>query len=217
MRSLQARSVRRDRTFTAPPGRPWPDQPLCMPHPLGPQGTAGVPNGDSWSLLRSAPGGLCNCASGLRSAWPPRAARQIQERRVTGLPGDERSEDVGRVPVQAGAGPVVAHGGARVGVGCGFLHIAQRDSGVEGGGDERVPQGVRADVLGDPGAAGYPADDPGGAVPAGPPPVASAEERSFGALADRQVDRAGGARCERDGDDLAALPGEITVPVPGLV
>jgi hypothetical protein len=28
-----------------------------------------------------------------------------------------------------------------------------------------VPEGVRPDGLGDPGAAGHPADDPGGAVP----------------------------------------------------
>jgi hypothetical protein len=37
---------------------------------------------------------------------------------------------------------VVAHGGARVGVRGGFLHVAERDSGVETG-DECVPQGVR--------------------------------------------------------------------------
>jgi hypothetical protein len=53
-------------------------------------------------------------------------------------------------------------------VGCGFLHVAQRDSGVERGGDERVPQGVRADVLGDLGVAGDPADDARGAVPVQP-------------------------------------------------
>jgi hypothetical protein len=47
----------------------------------------------------------------------------------------------------------------------GFLHVPQRDPGVKRGGDERVPQGVRPDRLGDPGAAGYPADNPGGAVP----------------------------------------------------
>jgi hypothetical protein len=69
------------------------------------------------------------------------------------------------VAVQAGAGAVVAHGGARVGVGGGFLDVPQGDSGVEGGGDECVAQGVRADLLGDPGAAGDAADDPGGAVP----------------------------------------------------
>jgi hypothetical protein len=32
-------------------------------------------------------------------------------------------------------------------VGGGFLHVAQRDPGVEGGGDERVPERVRADGL----------------------------------------------------------------------
>jgi len=61
-------------------------------------------------------------------------------------------------------------------VGCGFPHVAQRDSGVEGCGDERVPQGVRADVLGDLGAAGHPADDAGGAVPVQPPPVRGGEQ-----------------------------------------
>jgi hypothetical protein len=46
-------------------------------------------------------------------------------------------------------------------------------------------------VLGDPGAAGDPADDPGGAVPVQPPPVGRDEQRAFGALADRQIDRPG--------------------------
>jgi len=47
----------------------------------------------------------------------------------------------------------------------GFLDVAKRHAGVEGGGDERVPQGVRPYRLGDPGAAGHPAHDPRGAVP----------------------------------------------------
>jgi hypothetical protein len=37
-----------------------------------------------------------------------------------------------------------------------------RDTNIS---SENVPEGVRPDGLGDPGAAGYPADDPGGAVP----------------------------------------------------
>jgi hypothetical protein len=120
------------------------------------------------------------------------------------------------VPVQAGPRAVVAHRGARVGVGGGFLHVAQRDPGVEGGGDERVPKRVRADVLGDPGAPGDPADGAGGAVPAQPFPVRGDEEGSFGALADNQVDRTGGARGEGDGDDLAALAGDDQGPVPAF-
>jgi hypothetical protein len=90
-------------------------------------------------------------------------------------------------------------------VGGGLLHVAERDPGVEGGGDERVSQRVPADLLGDPGAPGNPADDPGSAVPVQPPPVRGGKERPVGVLADRQVDRPGGARGQRDGDYLAAL------------
>ena len=137
-------------------------------------------------------------------------------RELPRCPGYVGGDDVSGVPVQAGACAVVAHGGARVGVRCGLLHVAQRDPGVEGGRNERVPQGVRADLLGDPGAPGDPADDPGGAVPVQPSPVASEEQRPFGALAGRQAERPGGARRERDGDDLAALAGDDQGAVPAL-
>jgi hypothetical protein len=110
----------------------------------------------------------------------------------------------------------VAHRGARVGVRCGLLHVAERHPDVEGGGDECVSQGVRADLLGGTGAAGHPPDDPGGAVPVQPSPVRSQEERPFGALPDRQVDRAGGARGERDSDDLAALADDDKGAVPAF-
>jgi hypothetical protein len=63
------------------------------------------------------------------------------------------------------------------------------------------------DGFGDPGAAGCPPDDPPGTMPVQPAAVQSEEDRSFGAFADGQVDRPGGARCERDSDDLAALAG----------
>src|SRR5580693_9472618 len=86
---------------------------------------------------------------------------QTALRELSCCSGDAGGDDVGGVPVEAGAGAVVAHGGARVGAGCGLLHVAERDSGVEtGGGDERVPKRVRADLLGDPDAAGDSADDP---------------------------------------------------------
>jgi hypothetical protein len=87
----------------------------------------------------------------------------------------------------------MAHRGARISVGGGLLHVPQRHPGVQtGSGDERVPQRVRAEVLGDPGAAGNPPDDPGGAVPVQPPPVRGDEQRTFRAPADRQLDRPGG-------------------------
>jgi len=86
-----------------------------------------------------------------------------------------------------------------------FLHVPQRDPGIQTGGDERVSQRVRGDRLGDPGAAGGLADDPPGAMPVQPATVRRQEYRPVGALAGGQVDRPGGARCQRDGDDLAAL------------
>ena len=124
---------------------------------------------------------------------------------LAGGAGDEGGDDVGGVAVEGDPGPVVAHGGAGVGVAGGFLHVAQRDPGVERGGDERVAQRVRSDPLGDPGAAGDPAHDPAGGVAVEPAAVGGEEDRSFAAFADGQVDGAGGAGRERDGDDLAAL------------
>jgi hypothetical protein len=75
-----------------------------------------------------------------------------------------------------------------------------------------VPQGVRADGLGDAG----PADDPPGAVAVQAPSVGSQEHWSLAPLADSQVNRPCGARGERDGDDLAALTGDHQGPVAAL-
>jgi len=113
------------------------------------------------------------------------------------LPGS--ASDVGRhdirgVPVQAAAGPVVPDRGARAGVGGGLLHIAQRHAGVQGGGDERMPEGVRSDGLGDPGAARDLADDPPGAVPVQAAPAFGEEDRAVAAFAGGQAGRPGGAR-----------------------
>jgi hypothetical protein len=127
---------------------------------------------------------------------------------LPGGAGDVRRDDVGGVPVQGRAGPVIAHRGSRVRVRGGFLHVSQRDPCVQGGVDERVPQGVRPDVLGDPGAARDPADDAPGAVPVESAAFGGEEDRSVAAFPDSEVDRAGGPRGERDGDDLAALTGD---------
>ena len=123
---------------------------------------------------------------------------------------------IGGVPVEAGASPVVSHRGARVGVRGGFLHVAQWHPGVKRSRDERVPQRVRADVLGDPGAAGGPMNDPGGAVAVQPPAIGGQEQRPAGALAGGQVDCPGGTWCERDGDDFAALAGDNQGAVPAF-
>jgi hypothetical protein len=97
-----------------------------------------------------------------------------------------------------------------------LLHIPQRHSGIQGGLDEGVSQRVGRDGLADPGAAGGLADDPPGAVPVQPPPVRGQEHRPAGPFPDGQVDRAGGPRRQRDGDDLAALARDRQRPVPAL-
>ena len=68
-----------------------------------------------------------------------------------------------------------------------------------------MARGMRPDRLGAAGPAGDAADDPPGAMAVHPPTVGTKEYRPFAALADGQVDRPGGTRRERDGDDLAAL------------
>src|SRR5687768_2496672 len=78
--------------------------------------------------------------------------------------GDEGGDDVGSVPVEGLATTVVAHGRAWVGVAGRFLHVAQRHAGVEGGGDESVPEGVWTDPLGDGSPAGDASHDPPGCV-----------------------------------------------------
>jgi hypothetical protein len=75
------------------------------------------------------------------AAWPP-MRRPGLLLVLSGCSGDVGGDDVG-VPVEAGPGPVIAHGGARVGVRCGFLNVGERDPASKlGGGDERVPQGA---------------------------------------------------------------------------
>jgi hypothetical protein len=68
-----------------------------------------------------------------------------------------------------------------------FLHVPQRRPRVERRGDKCVPQCVRPDGLGDPGAAGDQADDPGGTMAVQPTAVRGQEDRPRAAFADGQV------------------------------
>jgi hypothetical protein len=88
-----------------------------------------------------------------RSFVPPLLARATRNDRLAGRTGEVGGNDVGGVPVAGDAGAVVPHRGARIGVGGGFLDVAQRDAGIERGGDECVTQRVRAVRLVDAGAA----------------------------------------------------------------
>ena len=99
-------------------------------------------------------------------------------------------------------------------MGGGLLHIAQRHPGVERGGDERVPERVRPDSFANPGPTRHPAVHPPGAVPVQPPPVTGDEDRPVAAFPGGQVDRPGGAGCERDGDDLATRQDRPARPGP---
>src|SRR5258707_13671807 len=74
-------------------------------------------------------------------------------------------------------------------------------------GDERVAERVRPHGLGDPHAAGYLADNPGGAVPAQPAATGGQEDGPLAAFADARADRPRCAGPGRAGASLAALPG----------
>ena len=55
-------------------------------------------------------------------------------------PGDVGCEEVNAVPIEVASGAVVVLGGAWVRMAGQDLGVAQRDAGVEGVGDRRVPQ-----------------------------------------------------------------------------
>ena len=97
-------------------------------------------------------GGPLRCPGSSARLGP--AGRMSAGRGSTGCSRDVRGDDVGGVPVQRGPGPVVTHRGTRIGVGGGFLYIPQRHPGVQRCGDERVPQRVGPNRLGDPGPVG---------------------------------------------------------------
>jgi len=120
------------------------------------------------------------------------------------------------VPVERLASSVVALGGARVGVAGCFLDVPQRNAGVECSSDERVPQGVRTDALGDPRLSGDATHDPSGGVTIEALPSPIHEDRALEPLVDRQVEGPGNPRRERHGHDLAALAGQCQGPMTSL-
>src|SRR5262249_12787373 len=154
-------------------------------------------------------------------ALPPPGRADGEAARYRGwLPGGSREisgNHAGGVPVEGGPGPVIPHGGPRIGGRGGLLNIARRDACVEGRGEECGPQRWRRYGFGDPGSAGHAADDAGGAVPVQPGPIGGKEDRAFTSFADREIDGAGGARRKRDRDDLAALSDDGQRPVAALV
>src|SRR6516162_6932018 len=168
------------------------NDPVCVPPTDGAERTLPVQNGGSRSSFGHGPYplfglkavglgcriGRCTC-----SAWPPSPPGGAAPWcRLPGGARDVRGNVIRSVPVQAAAGPVVPHHGSRISMGGSLLHVAQRDPGIERGGNKRVPQRVRRDGLADSGAARGLTDDPPGAVPVQPPPVSGQEDRPLGTL-----------------------------------
>jgi hypothetical protein len=60
------------------------------------------------------------------------------------------------VAVEVGLGHVVAHGGARVGMAQGVLHVADADAGDQSGGAEGAAQALRVDRVRDAGCVSNP-------------------------------------------------------------
>ena len=101
---------------------------ICAPYPVIVEELPAVQNGGSRAASHRRP----HVADRRVLARQRPAGRAAGAQLLPGGAGEVGGDDVGRVPVQGRAGPVVAHGGPRVGVGSSFLDVAQRDAGVEG-------------------------------------------------------------------------------------
>jgi hypothetical protein len=90
----------------------------------------------SWVAVRDRPAAVVTGRPRGLSAWrlwPPGGATASPVRVLPGGTSDVGRHDIGRVPVQAPAGPVISHRGPRVSMRGGLLHIAQRHPGIETG------------------------------------------------------------------------------------
>ena len=117
---------------------------------------------------------------------------------------DEGDDDVGGVAVEILASPVVDRGGSGVGVSCGELHVAQRDTGIEGGHDERRAEHVRVHRP-DAGLLADRSDPTVGGASVEALTVRAGQDRAVVAFTDGEVDGAGGARHERNGRWFVAV------------
>jgi hypothetical protein len=150
-----------------------------------------------------------------RSVPPARdVAPNAGQHVLAGGVGDEGGDDVGGVPVKRLAAPVITHRRSRVGVTGRFLDVAQRYAGIQGRGDERVPQGVRPDPLADLSSAGDAPHDPPRGVAVQPLPSGIDEDRSVEPFTHGEIDGPGDLRGQRHRDQLAALAqhGQGAVP-----
>jgi len=108
------------------------------------------------------------------------------------------------VAVEVLAAVVVDRGGSGVGVEGGELHVAERDTGVGGGHDERRSEHVGVDAA-EPGAAADRVDPRVGGAAVEALAVTASLDRPVEVFADVEVDGAGRSRDERDRRRLVAL------------
>jgi hypothetical protein len=87
----------------------------------------------------------------------------------------------------------------------GQLHVAQRDTGVKGGHDERGAQHVGVNVF-EPGLSADRLDPAVGGAGIEPSPIVASQDRAGGPLPNREVEGAGGAGHQRDRAGLLPLP-----------
>jgi len=126
--------------------------------------------------------------------------------------GDEGDDDIGGVAVEVLVSPVVDGRGAGVGVTGGDLNVAQRHPGVEGRHDERGSEHVRVNGT-EAGALRDRPDPPVGGAPVEALAVSAAQDRSFAAFADGEVDCPGCPGDVRDDGRLVAFAEDPQRPV----
>src|SRR5450759_1469285 len=110
------------------------------------------------------------------------------------------------MPVEGGAGAVVAHGGAGIGVAGGDLDVAQVDASIEHRCDVRVAEHVRVHARQpNTGVLGEAAESSSCRVAVQPVALGVQEQRPFGAVCNGALNGPGDGRWKRDKDDLVAL------------
>ena len=100
---------------------------------------------------------------------------------VSGLDaGDVGGEEMDSMPVEVAASAVIVLGGPGVGMAGEDLGVAERNTGVEGVGNGRVTQRVRADVTRDPGSLRDTGDHPVRVAPVDRPARRGAQDQRTG-------------------------------------
>jgi hypothetical protein len=121
------------------------------------------------------------------------------------------------VAVEVGAGSVVAHSSARVGVAGSDLDVPEVNASIEHRGDKRVTEHMRVCLRPDPGGAGEAPQAPGGRMAVHPGAAAVEQDRPMVPVASGPVDRAADGGWQRDLGHLGALAAYTQHPMAVLL